>query len=69
MVGFFPIFVNEEDSRNLMEEVFEEELKEVLCNFQKEKIPGMDGWHVEFFLGLYDLIEKDILKVMEVGSH
>jgi len=33
MVGFFPRFVNEEDNQSLMEEVFDEELKEVLWIF------------------------------------
>lgn len=37
MALFFSIFVNEEDNRSLMEEVIEEELKEVLHNFQKDK--------------------------------
>jgi hypothetical protein len=31
----YPNFVEYEDNRDLMEEVFEEELKEVLLNFQK----------------------------------
>jgi hypothetical protein len=61
----FQVLFNEEENRNLMEEVSEDELKEVLSIFQKDKSPGPDGWSVEFFLGLYDLIGKDILKVVE----
>jgi hypothetical protein len=62
---FFSNFVGEEEIRALMEEVFEDELKEVLHNFQKDKSPGLDGCTIEFFLGFYDLIGKDILKVVE----
>jgi hypothetical protein len=65
MFGFFQIFVNEEDYKHLMEEVSEEELKEVLCSFQKNKSLGPNGWTIEFFLGFYDLIWKDILQVVE----
>jgi hypothetical protein len=48
-----------------MEEVTEEELKDVLHNFQKDKILGPDGWTIEFLLGLYDLLGQDLLKLVE----
>ena len=56
----FPRFVEEEDNLSLMEE-----LKVTLHSFQKDKSPGLDGWTIEFFLGLYDLLGGDLLKVME----
>jgi retron-type reverse transcriptase len=34
-------------------------------SFQKDKIPGPDGWNIEFYLGFFELIGKDILKVVE----
>jgi hypothetical protein len=58
MALMFPRFVEEEDNRTLMEEVIEEELKEVLHSFQKDKIPGLDGWSMDFFVGLFDLIGR-----------
>ena len=39
----FPSFVGEEENLALMEEVFEEELKEALHSFKKHKSPGPDG--------------------------
>jgi hypothetical protein len=57
--------VDEEDNRDLMDEVSKDELKEVLHNFQKDKSLGPDGWTMDFFVGLYDIIGKDILKVVE----
>jgi hypothetical protein len=33
--------------------------------FQKSKSQGPDGLSVEFFLGLYDLIKEDLLKVVQ----
>jgi hypothetical protein len=49
----------------LMEELSEDELEEVLHNFQKNKIPGLDGWTIYFFVGIFEFIGKDILKVVE----
>jgi hypothetical protein len=60
IAGFFPSFVDEEANRSMFEEVSEEELKMVLHNFQKDKSLGPDGWTVEFFLGLYEVIGQDI---------
>jgi hypothetical protein len=62
---FFPRFVEEADNRLLMEEVPEKELLEVLHSFQKEKIPGLDGWTIEFFLVYYEIIGTDLLNMVE----
>lgn len=40
---FFPRFVDADENRDLMEEVFVEELKVVLSIFQKDKIPRSNG--------------------------
>ena len=48
-----------------MEEVSEDELKAALQIFQKDKRLGPDGWTIEFFTGLYELLGVDILKVVE----
>ena len=48
-----------------MEEVTEEELKVALHSFQKDKSLGPDGWNIELFLGMYDLLSGDLLKVLE----
>ena len=52
----FPGFVEPDENQALMEEVLEEELKCILQSFQKDKSPGPDGWMIEFFLELYDLL-------------
>jgi hypothetical protein len=61
----FPRFVEEEDNQSLMAVVTEKELLEVIHSFQKGKIPGPDGWPIEFYLGFFDLIGQDVLKVVE----
>jgi hypothetical protein len=65
MAQLFPRFVDEADNRLLMEEVMEKELLEVLHSFQKDKIPGPDGWTIEFFLGCYEILGQDLLKMIE----
>jgi hypothetical protein len=65
MALFFPRFVGKDENIFLIEEVTEEELKEVLHNFQKDEIPGPNGWTIEFLIGLYQLIGADILLVLE----
>jgi hypothetical protein len=52
----FTRFVDDEDNRELVEEVSKEELKEVLHNFQKEKIPRPDDSTIELFLGFYEIL-------------
>ena len=61
----FPRFVDEEENRDLVKELTEEELKEVLGSFQKDKSPGPDGWTIDFFLGLFDILGRDLLQVVE----
>ena len=42
-----------------------EELKEVIHSFQKDKIPGLDGWSIEFYLDFSELPGEDLLEVVE----
>lgn len=34
-------------------------------SFQKEKGQGLDGWPITFYLGLYDILGKDLMYVVE----
>jgi hypothetical protein len=61
----FPRFVEDDERESLMEEVTEHELLAVMNTFQKGNSPGPDGWSIEFFLGFFDLLGNDILKVVK----
>ena len=50
--------------QDLMQDVTEEELNKILSTFQRGKSPSPDGFTLEFFLGFYDLIKDDLLKVV-----
>ena len=65
MAQYFPRFLDEEDNHLLMSEIIEKELLEVLHSFQKDKSPCLDGWTIEFFLGCYEIIGTDLLKMVE----
>jgi hypothetical protein len=62
---YFPSFVDEEDNKKLFAEVIEIELKDTMQSFQKDKIPGLDRWTIEFYAGFFKQIGKDVLKVIE----
>jgi hypothetical protein len=55
-VRLFPTFVNEVDVQNLEKEVTKDELFVILKGFARDKIPGPDGWTVEFFHSFFDLV-------------
>jgi hypothetical protein len=40
-------------------------MKEILHSFQKDKIPGPNGWTMEFYMGFFYLIREELLKVIE----
>ena len=61
----FPRFIEEEENAEIMEEISEEKLKEVLHSFQKDKSPGPDGWSTDFFVGFFELLSPDLLKVIK----
>jgi hypothetical protein len=36
-----------------------------LKSFSKDKIPGLDGWTIEFYLHLFDLVGTKLLELVE----
>ena len=61
----FPLFVAQEEGRELTKEVSWGELEATLKWFKKDKSLGSDGWPVEFYLAFYDLLGEDLLEVIE----
>ena len=65
LAQMFPRFVDEEGNEELLKAVTEEELKVVWGSFQKDKSPGPDGWTIDFFMALFDILGMDLLQVLE----
>ena len=61
VIRLFPNFVQEEERKCFMADFTLAEIENVLKGFKKDKIPGPDGWPVEFFLHFFELVGVDIL--------
>jgi hypothetical protein len=46
-----------------------DELLQTLQSFQRDKSPGPNGLPMEFFLGCYEFIEGDLIRVVENIKH
>ena len=64
VASLFPSYVEEEDIEKLQADVTMEEIKVVLANFKKDKIPDVDGWAVDDFSSLFDILGPNLLKVV-----
>ena len=53
----------EEMNEELTKEISEEEIRHTLHTFQKGKSSGPDGFTLKLYLGFYETLKKDILKV------
>jgi hypothetical protein len=56
--------VSDEDNDSLKEEISEKEIMSTLSAFQKGKIFWTNGLSVEFFLGFYEILKYDLVKVV-----
>jgi hypothetical protein len=65
VVRIFPRCFDQRMNEELEVEVTKEELKAILYTFKKAKSPRPNGWTVEFYLGFYDLLEVELLRVIE----
>ena len=65
VLDLFPRAITEEMNDEITKDILEEEITQVLHSFQKGKSPGPYGFTLEFFLGFFDLIKKDILVVVQ----
>jgi len=57
--------MDQEDAMELNKEVTMGKLEATLKWFKQDKSPGPDGWSVEFYTILFELIRGDLLKVIE----
>jgi hypothetical protein len=48
--------VEEEDNSHLFKEITSEEMLMVMYYFHKERIPGLYGRPIEFFIDFYDVL-------------
>ena len=52
-------------NEELTKEISEEEISYTLHTFRKGKIPGPNGFTLEFYLGFYDMMKNYILDMVK----
>jgi hypothetical protein len=65
VASLFPSMVTNEEALMLESPCTLEEMSSILKAFTKAKIPGPNGWTVEFFLHFFEMIGEDILGMVE----
>jgi len=58
---------DDEKNECLFQPITEEELLGVMKAFMKDKCPTPDGWTIEFFIHLFDIIKQDLLRMVEAA--
>ena len=70
VIRIFPNMTLEEDIDCFLKPISFQEVEAVLKGFKKDKSPGPDGWHVDFFLAFFDLIwDELVLAVEQARTH
>jgi hypothetical protein len=64
VVSKFQAVITEDMNKALEEEVTEAEVLAALSSMQQGKIPGPDGFTLEFFQGFYDLVKEHLLMIV-----
>ena len=65
VLRLFQRMILQEMNEEITKEISEEEVNHLLHSFQKGESTGLDGFTLEFYLGFYDCIKEDILKLVK----
>jgi mannosylglycoprotein endo-beta-mannosidase len=65
VIRAYPRIFSKEEGQKIVDPVTLPELLSTLKGFTVSKSPGPDGWTVEFFLGFFYLLGKDLLEAVE----
>ena len=56
--------VSEEENKELEKPIYENEIIEAIWNLHPDKSPGPDGFTINFYRAAWDIIKKDIKKML-----
>ena len=59
-----PSLIKEEDNRRLTAPISTEEIRKALHGMNPDKAPGPDGFTVRFYTACWDIIQKDLVKMV-----
>jgi exonuclease III len=64
-LNLIPLLVDEGSNRNLVAPVTAEEIKSALEGMEPDKAPGPDGFSARFFISCWDIIQKDLIRMVK----
>lgn len=65
IVKIYPSMFQEEEANIIDSHVTIQEIKEILSQFSRDKIPTPNGWTTDLFMGFFDLVGEYFLKVVK----
>ena len=66
VIKLFPSFIPKVDVGVFTSQVTLAEVEGAFKGYKRDKSPGPNGWLIEFFLWFFDLVGKDLLRVVEL---
>ena len=63
-LSIVPKLVNEEDNRMMTTPITVEEISKALHGMNPNKAPGPNGYTARFFIACWDIIQKDLVKMV-----
>ena len=64
-----PMLINEEENHRLKAPITIEEIREAIYGMNPDKAPGPDGFTARFFIACWDIIQKDLIKMVRKSQH
>ena len=64
LMNLFPRMVTNNDNRKLNELITMDEVKKAIDSMEEDRAPGPDGFNVNFVKICWEVIKKDLLKMV-----
>jgi len=63
IISYFPSLIEDNENRYLYKEAMKYELMDILLSSKRDKSLGPDGWIVEFYEDLFEILGETLLNV------
>ena len=64
-----PTLINEEDNSKMIAPIMTEEISKALHGMNLDKAPGPDGFTARFYTACWDIIQKDLVKMVRKSQN
>jgi hypothetical protein len=69
MLANIPEIVSEPENNQLVQEISEEEIAKAIWSLDPDKAPGPDGFPIRFYRSYWDIIKRDLKKMLNYTLH